>query len=373
MEKTTRRDFLKTSAAVGAGSIVGNVSTAGAARRPFRRQNPASVELAEVGVITCGYYSHIEDIWGLLINPIKEWMRMSGMVMTMVWDVDRKAAENFAQKYNVKVVNNYYDMVDKVDGIILSDYYATGWWPQLSKPYLEAGMPALINRPFALSMKEARDMIERSKKFNAPILVPSSHETMRETQVTRFKMSRMGKVLGAMALDPCGEYPAHGVHGIYLLHQLLQTPALAASFNSDNWWEFKNGIMNIKFQGKDGAPDFYTGLLFNSERHTNGWVVVSCENGHIYTPYDHDGDFTPEPYDRYKNMFLSTMLSFQKIIETGKMFQTYDHILNKTQTFLAGFYSFLEKKGKMVEYSEIPESWRAPEKMPDRFPKGYFD
>ena len=329
-----------------------------------------------MGVITCGYYSHIEDIWGALINPIDQWLRMSGMRMTMVWDIDREAAEKFAKKYDVKVVDNYYDMVDKVDGVILSDYYATGWWPQLSKPYLEAGMPTLINRPFALSMREAREMIERSKQYNAPILVPSSDETVMETQVTRFKMTRKGKILGAMAQEPCGEYAAHGVHSIYMLHQILQTPALAASFNSDAWWDFKNGIMNIKFRGIDGAADFYAGLIFTGERYTNGWVVVSCEDGHVYTAHDHVGDFTEGyPYVRYKNMFLSTVLAFQDLIEKRKMQQTYDHILNKTQTFLAGFYSFMEKSGAMVDFKDLPEDWRAPELeiAQNRFPKGYFE
>ena len=136
------------------GAVLGAAAPASANRKPFKRKSPSSTELIEVGIITCGYYSHIESIWGRLINPIGEdgngtyWPRQSGMVMTMVWDPDREAAGKFAQKYNIKVVKNYYDMVDKVDGVIMSDYYATGWWPQLSKPYLEAGIPALINRPF---------------------------------------------------------------------------------------------------------------------------------------------------------------------------------------------------------------------------------
>src|SRR3989339_580085 len=163
MKKNTRRAFLKAGAAAGAGSILTLPEKIQAERKPFRRSSPSSAELIEVGVITCGYYSHIEDIWGALINPVDKWLRMTGMRMTMVWDPDREAAEKFAKKFNVTVVNNYYDMVDKVDGVILSDYYCTGWWPKLSRPYLEAGMPTLINRPFALSLSEAQQMIDLSR------------------------------------------------------------------------------------------------------------------------------------------------------------------------------------------------------------------
>ena len=135
----SRRSFI-TKSAIAGGALFGGASNAFAEQKKYKRKSPASVELMEVGVITCGYYSHIEDIWGMLINsPTEErqgtyWPRQTGMVMTMVWDPDREAAEKFAKKYDVKVVKNYNDMVDKVDGVILSDYYATGWWPQLSKP-----------------------------------------------------------------------------------------------------------------------------------------------------------------------------------------------------------------------------------------------
>ncbi len=227
--KPSRRSFIVKGVLSG-GAILGAASKVSAKRKTFKRKSPSSVELMEVGIITCAYYSHIEDIWGLLINPVGQkgntyWPRQTGMVMTMVWDYDSEAANNFAKKYDVKVAKNYYDMVDKCDGVILSDFYCTGWWPQLSKPYLEAGMPTLINRPFALSIKEAKEMITRSKKYNAPIFVPSSDEMMHETVRARHRLdnlkSKGAKVSGAMAFEPCGEYAAHGVHSIYNLYTIL--------------------------------------------------------------------------------------------------------------------------------------------------------
>ncbi len=47
-------------------------------------------------------------------------------------------------------------MVGKVDGIIVSDYQSLFWHPQLVRPYLEAGMPVYINRPFAASVRAMR-------------------------------------------------------------------------------------------------------------------------------------------------------------------------------------------------------------------------
>ena len=86
----TRRKFLAGSAAIGS-AVLGAGEGLGEARR-FTRKSPSSEELIKVGVITCGYYSHIEDIWGMLINPpgVEKdgtwWPRQTGMVMTHVWD-----------------------------------------------------------------------------------------------------------------------------------------------------------------------------------------------------------------------------------------------------------------------------------------------
>ncbi|MCE5249942.1 Gfo/Idh/MocA family oxidoreductase [bacterium] len=380
MPKTpSRRSFLKSGAAAGS-ALIGSAASASAARTPYKRPTPSSTGLIEVGVITCGYYSHIEDIWGRLINPIGEdkdgtyWPRQSGMVMTMVWDPDRKAAETFAQKYNLKVAQNYYDMVDKVDGVILSDYYATGWWPQLSKPYLEAGMPTLINRPFALSLKEAKEMIDRSKKYNAPILVPSSDEYMFETVQARHRLQMLleggGQITGVMAFEPCGEYPAHGVHSIYNIYAIMEPDVIAASLYAEKWWEWglKGGMMNWLVKGKGDAPDYYVAIRMSQEPDTNGWLMISTTKGRIYDPNDHAG----EVFTRYRNIFLPTVIEFQKLIETRKMSQTYEHIMGKTTTYLTGFYSNLVKNGALVPCSELPETWRAPEVMPERVPKDVF-
>ena len=376
-EKKSRRSFFKTAAA--GGVLLASPPKAHAKRRQYKRKSPASVELIEVGIITCAYYSHIEDIWGLFLNPPLEerrgtfWPRTTGMVMTYVWDPDREAAEKFAKKYDVKVAKNFYDMVNKVDAVILSDFYATGWWLQLSKPYLEAGMPTLINRPFAFSLREANEMIERSKKYNAPILVPSSDETMNETLKLRRKLERLLEedafITGAMATEPCGEYPAHGLHSIYNLYTVLNPKVIAASLQADTWWEFKTPAFMTWRCTQEEHPDYYVGIQMTRESYTFGWVMVSTSKDRIMENNDRPDD----SYGLFKNAFVPTMLEFAKMVETGKMPQTHEFIMAKTTTFLTGFYSHCEKDGHMVQCADLPEDWRAPEVMPERIPDNIFE
>ena len=92
------------------------------------------------------------------------------------WEIDREKSENFGRTFGCEVVQNFDDMVGKVDGIISGGYYNHPWNHILHRPYLEAGLPNLINRPFTNSLAKAQEMIELAQKHGATILVPSSHE-----------------------------------------------------------------------------------------------------------------------------------------------------------------------------------------------------
>ena len=372
----SRRSFFKTAAAGTA--FFASTPKAHAKRRQFKRKSPASVEMIEVGIIGCTCFSHIQNMWNVYMNPPLEefrggfWPRTTGMVMTMVWDPDSEAAENFAKKNDVKVVKNYYDMVDKVDAVILSDYCCTGWFSQLTKPYLEAGMPSLINRPFALSRKDAKEMVERSKKYNTPIFVPSAYESRHETLRLRFNLKKLlddgAYITGAFANQTAGEYPGHGVHSMYLLYTVLNPNVVAANLQADTWRGFKSAFMNWKCRQKD-YPDYYVGIQMAPMDYSLGWAMVLTSSGRIQEHYDRASD---EVYQQLRNHNYPGIFEFAKMVETRKMPQTHDFIMDKTITFLTGFYSHIEKKGAMVNCDDLPEDWRAPDWKPDRIPDEIF-
>ena len=73
-------------------------------------------------------------------------------------------------------LQHFDDMVGKVDAIISGGYYNHPWNHILHEPYLKAGIPNLINRPFSNSRAKARQMIDLAQKHGATILCPSAHE-----------------------------------------------------------------------------------------------------------------------------------------------------------------------------------------------------
>lgn len=374
----SRRSFFKTATAGSA--FLAAAPSARAQRKPFKRNSPSSTDLIEVGVITCGEYTHIDFGWGLTMNPPPEsfkggyWPRMTGMIMTYCWDPDPVVAGNFARQNDIKVARNYYDMVDKVDAVICSGFYATGWWPQLTKPYLEAGIPCLINRPFAFSMKEAREMIARSKKHNALIYVPSAYESRYETERmfnnVLAKIEEGAHIRGAYCRIAGNEYPAHGVHGLYNIYTALKPKVVAASLQAKSWWDFGTGFMTMKCV-QDNGPEYYIGLHVVGVPGDYSNLLVFTSKGRLEEHIEFVGGEN-RIYNQLKNHNATNMFAFNKMLVSGEMPQTHDFILDKTRTFLTGFYSHCEKDGLMINCDDLPEDWRAPEVQPDHISDEIF-
>ena len=361
---SSRRSFF--GAAAGAGASLASVAGANAAPGTFKRRSASSTEMIEVGMITCSGYAHAGG-WAQFMNPPPEqgtWPRTTGMVMTMVWDPDREAAEEFAKKHDLTVVDHYADMVGKVDAVICSSFYSTGWWPQLTKPYLEAGTPCLINRPFAQSLAEAREMVELAKRYDTPIYSPSPFETRSETLRLRDQIRQIieneGIITGAFSNQTTQEYPAHGTHGMYGMFRILEPTVKAACFKAESWWDFESGFITWQCE-QDGGPDYYVGLNMTWDTPL-AWRMILTSQGKLQDDIDWGGG---GPVMRSINHHFPLLFEFSQMVETRTMPQSYDYIMDKTVALLTGFYSHCEKNGEMVNCADLPEDWRAPEVHPD--------
>jgi hypothetical protein len=350
----------------------------------------SSVELLNIGVIGVGEYSHIPTIWGPTINPVMPdvWpMRTSRMCITHCWDSLPEAAADFARKYKCESVGHFSDMVGKVDGMIFGGFYECKWWHLLTRPYLEAGIPCFINRPFSLSMKHAREMVDTARAHGTPILCTDEREYIKETPIARWKVEQLLKegktILGVNSDNNAGEYPAHGVHGLYFLLAALGMKVERAGFQGDGWWsddQFGSkkmtwGVLNLQFSGisfegvpAQTAPFVATQhLLVGNEAnvgirvyYSGGWWDISnnWEKG--------------ERLERLYYFFGPTVFAMQRMFETRKMQWDYDYILDKTRVFLTAFKSHVDHGGVPVRVADLPEDWEAPSPRPQWIDEGVF-
>ncbi|MCS7191368.1 MAG: Gfo/Idh/MocA family oxidoreductase [Armatimonadetes bacterium] len=96
-----------------------------------------------------------------------------------------------------------------------------------AKPFLEAGMPVFVDKPFACSLHDALLMAEIAERHNAPLFSSSSLRYALEVQRVHEQKSEWGKVIGADAFSPAPTHPRnpglfhYGIHGVETLFALM--------------------------------------------------------------------------------------------------------------------------------------------------------
>ena len=381
MENLSRREFLAAGAtAVAAGTDTDAVDAA-VEKRP-------KTDLIRVGVIALRDYSHIPTIWGPSINQVdpETWPagRSTRMLITNCWDRDPAVAEEFAKRYGCEPVKRYDGMVGKVDGMIFGGFYECRWWPRLTRPYLEAGIPCHINRPFALSMKAAREMADTAARHNTPILCTDEREYIQQAIVGRAKVEELLRdgfqIAGANGDNSAGnEYPAHGVHGLYFMLAILGLEVERIGVQGDGWWNQKTPgsptpqtWMQITLQYRGirfpGVPEqtrpFIASQLQSGAGGDAGIRIYYDGKARGYWDTAHPWTYG-ERMNRLFYLFYPTVLAMQRMFETRTMQWSYDYILRKTRIFLAGFKSLIEHDGAMIRVDDLPEEWEAPCPYPD--------
>ena len=378
----SRRSFITRAATGGAAIAAAGTATAAEAK--------PTADLIRVGVMAVGQYSHLNSkgsIWAPSMNPTEpgRWPgRTSILTITHCWDSRPEIAGEFAERYKCEAVAGYDDMVGKVDALVTGGMYECKWWPQLTRPYLEAGIPTFINRPFALSMKAAREMVERSRRHSAPIMSTDAHEDMKETIVARQHVEELraaGKaILGADSTTGAHEYPAHMVHALFMVLSVFGLDVERVSLQAPGWWSEATptnartmdwGILALQYRGLsvEGAEPQTKPFLVTV--HAIGGNYGSRATLRVY----HTGgwqDFDHYQINARKNLIdqryhlqAKTVFNLQRMFESGVMPASHDYILGKTRIFLAGFYSLLERDGRMTGVDEVPEDWEAPSPFPD--------
>src|SRR5262249_26957135 len=77
------------------------------------------------------------------------------------------------KKFGVPLVDKPEDMIGKIDGVLIESQEGGAHWPR-AKPFLDAGLPCYVDKPFTCSLADARRFAEVADKKNIPIFSSSS-------------------------------------------------------------------------------------------------------------------------------------------------------------------------------------------------------
>ena len=367
--KKSRRRFLK----IGTSMILACAAPSSNAEVIFKRKSPASRELIEVGLIL-GAGGQSNGIWGRLLNPPEGDVRRNGMVFTRVWSADPIIAERFSTKFGVEIVKNFDDMVGKVHAMFVDDFFAVAYSYKLARPYLEAGIPTFINRPFADSMVKARDIVHHAKKGGAPLLTGSDWEFLKEVHTIKAKV-KLDEITGYEAWNSSGDYYSHGLHGVWMAYTAIGGGIHSVCFKSKDWRTCVNphdpekcGITYVLYNDRGKGP--FIGKINEGQMPgiglNNCAIVIQPGNRtHIHHWVD--------TWGRDEFAWMPMVHQIQRMFETGHMYQTHDEIVEKTAMFIAAFHSYLEKDGRMVSLDSLPEDWAIGSPYRDKNAKAAID
>ena len=363
-----RRDFL-THGMTAAGLTAGNALAGGheAEAKTWERSETHD-RLIRVGALTSGFHHHLHNIWGPMINPVPAnassptiLPRMNGLLLTHVWDIVEEHGKAFAEKFNVKQVERYDDMLGKVDAVMVCEVWSIDHWPQLARPYLEAGMPVFFNRPFASSMKAAKELVAMSKANGAPICTLSSWEYCFPASAMRRNLLRLGDgklpvIRGIVAYNASHDI-THDIHGLWLILASVGpgVESVSANIVGDTIYKTETTTWTLRFRERDNNPPFYACLVNTIDPESNAWIKIITDKGTVETSLMY-----LDSYDMRRMEYFNTpLIEFQKMVERGVMPQTHEHILDKTAVFLAGVKSVRERNGGMVALNDLEDSYYA--------------
>lgn len=316
-----------------------------------------------IGCLNVHNYSHLLPLWAPLMNPRadKKEVKLTGMRITHCWEIDPDKSAEFAKMYGCEAVRNFDDMLGKVDGIISGGYYNHGWSHILHAPYLEAGLPNLINRPFANSLAKARKMIDLARKHNAPILCPSAYEYTDPTARAQAWVKGK-KILSYDATNSFDEYPTHGIHGLYMIHRAIVeagNPVVSVQYRGKDW-HTPPGLMT--FEHRDAAGEPFLGTLHQT---TGRWGTLQ-----IHTKEHYGGQMfaiesgTGFPFSTTE-AWAPTIWAYERMARYKEMPQSLESLWDKTRVFMAGWRSILDG-GRIVKLDDVPEDFEAPIALPAR-------
>jgi hypothetical protein len=133
------------------------------------------------------------------------------------------------QDLGVPLVERPEEMIGKVDGMLIESQEGGAHWPA-ARPFLEAGIPCFVDKPFACSTADAKRIAELAAKKGVPVF--SSSSLRYGTELINFMADpKRGKIIGALTYGPAplftndptlnpGLYH-YGIHAVEILYTLM--------------------------------------------------------------------------------------------------------------------------------------------------------
>ncbi len=281
----------------------------------------------------CLHWLFYKSYWGEPKKPLVS--TVPGFRLVKLWDYDRKKAENMAKVFlnKPKICDSPEEVCQDVDLVFIPDCSGEGHdHLKLAAPALKNGIPTFVDKPFAHTLKDAREMVNLAVKYKTPLM--SSSLLRQSPHADRFR-NRFAEiepvVLGVVR--GTGKYNglASSFHGIAFAQCL---------FGEGVEWVECMGTIPLEYlhlHYPKGTPEGTEVLVVNTHYETMDiYCGFSCDvygkTGSIHSPSINDFAF-PCAGEKILNMLkqmvktrkpplsYKSMLELMGIVEAGRLAQ----------------------------------------------------
>lgn len=139
------------------------------------------------------------------------------------WSEDREEVEKIARPHKITVVNSINEMIEKIDGaLILTRYPYKNL--EYAKPFIKAGIPTFIDKPFAPNIDVAYEIVRLSRRYKTPIMSTSALRYAIELKPLESLVRKGNEIWGGTIIAPGDfriENTLYGIHVIEILSKLF--------------------------------------------------------------------------------------------------------------------------------------------------------
>lgn len=120
-----------------------------------------------------------------------------------IWGQEEARTQEVAQEGQIEtIVNKPEDLIDLIDAVIVVDRHG-GLHLEHALPFLERGMPVYVDKPFAISLEDCRQMLDVAERSGSLISSFSPLRVAPATTALKESLDKIGDVKVAHFAGPC--------------------------------------------------------------------------------------------------------------------------------------------------------------------------
>ena len=310
-------------------------------------------KLVEYDYIVAHYYQNIYDPLDLEKLP-----RVGCFEIVKCYDYERERAAQFSEVFSgqPQVCDTVEEIAEGIDAVFISDCDGGGGdHLELATPFLTAGIPTFVDKPFAATLEDARAIVKLAQKHGTPMYNSSILSAVPAADLFRRRFAEIGDATVGVVKGVGGAFSQENIDlrdalgGIedrlaYIIHGV----ALALNlFGSDVEFVEAMGTLPLEYLHLHLESGKEVMILNTSIEHFP-------ERCNFYAAgYSSEGAVASRPIGDFEFIYggQKILQNFKKMIQTGEPPRSYDDIVFHIAIIEAG--QIAQKSGGPVRIKDV--------------------